>query len=133
MYDSNDPSCLAVLTQERLLRIFKKDSSLAFDCIIIDEAHEMLENDYRSKILADVIMVAKHRNSDVIFKFLTPFLSDSNSLKTKYVAYDIEGFKVNEYIKTEKYFLYDLRSKKGLILYDQFLNQFFPVSNYKKA
>ena len=102
MYDSNEPSCLAVLTQERLLRIFKKDPSLAFDCIIIDEAHEMLENDYRSKILADLIMVAKHRNPDVIFKFLTPFLSDSNSLKTKYVAYDIEGFKVNEYIKTEK-------------------------------
>lgn len=131
MYDSNDPSCLAVLTQERLLRIFKKDPSLAFDCIIIDEAHEMLENDGRSKILADVIMVAKHRNSDVIFKFLTPFLSDSNSLKTKYVTYDIEGFKVNEYIKTEKYFLYDLRSNKGLILYDQFLNRSFPVSNYK--
>ena len=51
---TNEPSCLAVLTQERLLRIFKKDPSLAFDCIIIDEAHEMLENDYRSKILADV-------------------------------------------------------------------------------
>ena len=52
MYTPNDSSCLAVLTQERLLRIFKKDPALSFDCIIVDEAHEMLEDDNRSRTLA---------------------------------------------------------------------------------
>lgn len=129
MYNPNDPSCLAVLTQERLLRMFKKDPQLSFDCIIVDEAHEMLEDDSRSRTLANVIIVAQKRNPEVAFKFLTPFLADSTNLKTRYTTYDIEGFKVSEYIKTEKYFLYDLRNHTGLKLYDQFLNKYLPISD----
>ena len=128
MYNPNDRSCLAVLTQERLLRIFKKDTNLAFDCIIIDEAHEILEDNSRSHTLANVIIVAQKRNPNVVFKFLTPFLEDGRNLKTRYTTYDIEGFKVSEYIKTEKYFLYDIRNQKGLRLYDQFLNKYLPIS-----
>lgn len=129
MYNPNDPSCLAVLTQERLLRIFKKDPHLSFDCIIVDEAHEMLEDDSRSRNLANVIIVAQKRNPEVAFKFLTPFLVDSTNLKARYTTYDIEGFKVSEYIKTEKYFLCDLRNHTGLKLYDQFLNKYLPISD----
>ena len=128
MYNPNDTSCLAVLTQERLLRIFKKDPSLSFDCIIVDEAHEILEENSRSRTLANVIIIAQKRNPDVAFKFLTPFLTDSKNLKARYTTYDIEGFKVTEYIKTEKYYLYDLRNHTGLKLYDQFLNMYLPLS-----
>ena len=128
MYNPNDTSCLAVLTQERLLRIFKKDPSLSFDCIIVDEAHEILEENSRSRTLANVIIIAQKRNPDVAFKFLTPFLTDSKNLKASYTTYDIEGFKVTEYIKTEKYYLYDLRNHTGLKLYDQFLNRYLPLS-----
>lgn len=128
MYNPNDTSCLAVLTQERLLRIFKKDPSLSFDCIIVDEAHEILEDNSRSRTLANVIIIAQKRNPDVAFKFLTPFLADSKNLKARYTTYDIEGFKVTEYIKTEKYYLYDLRNHTGLKLYDQFLNRYLPLS-----
>lgn len=129
MYTPNDSSCLAVLTQERLLRIFKKDPALSFDCIIVDEAHEMLEDDNRSRTLANVIIVAQKRNPKVAFKFLTPFLADSANLKARYTTYGIEGFKVSEYIKTEKYYLYDLRTHTGLKLYDQFLNNYLPISD----
>ena len=127
MYNKNAASCLAVLTQERLLRIFKKDPHLAFDCIVVDEAHELLENNARSHTLANVIIVAQNRNPDVAFKFLTPFLTDGKNLKVRYTTYDIESFKVSEYIKTEKYFIYDLRNHQGLQLYDQFLNQYLPI------
>ena len=75
MYNSKDVSCLAVLTQERLLRVLKKDPALAFDCIIVDEAHEILENNARSRILADVIIVAQKRNPDVA----TPYSVDNNN------------------------------------------------------
>lgn len=129
MYNSTDSSCLAVLTQERLLRLLKKDPKLAFDCIIADEAHEILGNDTRSHTLANVIIVAQKRNPNVAFKFLTPFLDDSDNLKTRYTTYDVEGFKVNEYIKSEKYYLYDLRNHTGLQFYDQFLNKYIPISN----
>ena len=129
MYNPNDSSCLAVLTQERLLRVFKKDPALSFDCIIVDEAHEILEDEFRSRTLANVIIVAQKRNPNVAFKFLTPFLADSKNLKTRYTTYDIEGFKVSEYIKSEKYYLYDLRNHKGLKLYDQFLNKYLPMTD----
>lgn len=133
MYNPSDSSCLAVLTQERLLRIFKKDSLLSFDCIIVDEAHEMLDDDSRSRTLANVIIVAHKRNPKVAFKFLTPFLVDSTNLKARYTTYNIEGFKVSEYIKTEKYFLYDLRNHTGLKLYDQFLNKYLPISDNRNC
>lgn len=129
MYNPNDSSCLAVLTQERLLRIFKKDPSLSFDCIIVDEAHEILEDNTRSRTLTDVIIVAQKRNPAVALKFLTPFLADSKNLKARYTTYDIEGFKVSEYIKSEKYYLYDLRNHTGLKLYDQFLNKYLSIPN----
>lgn len=127
MYNPNDPSCLAVLTQERLLRLLKKDPTLCFDCIIIDEAHEILEDSSRSRTLANVIIVSEKRNPNIVFKFLTPFLADGENLKTRYTTYAIEGFKVSEYIKTEKFFLYDLRNHFGLKLYDQFLNKYIPM------
>ena len=129
MYNPKDSSCLAVLTQERLLRIFKKDHMLSFDCIIVDEAHEILEDNSRSRILANVIIIAQKRNPDIAFKFLTPFLDDSANLQTRYTTYDIESFKVSEYIKTEKYYLYDLRNHAGLKLYDQFLDKYLPITN----
>ena len=129
MYNPSDESCLAVLTQERLLRVLKKDPTLSFDCLVIDEAHELLEDDSRNRTLANVIIVAQKRNPATVFKFLTPFLADGQNLKTRYTTYDIEGFKVSEYIKTEKYYLYDLRNHTGLHLYDQFFNKYLPIQD----
>lgn len=112
-------------------RSFKKGYDVALfetATIIVDEAHEILEENSRSRTLANVIIIAQKRNPDVAFKFLTPFLTDSKNLKARYTTYDIEGFKVTEYIKTEKYYLYDLRNHTGLKLYDQFLNRYLPLS-----
>ncbi|MBQ9798595.1 MAG: DEAD/DEAH box helicase [Thermoguttaceae bacterium] len=124
MYNANDAPCLAVLTQERLLRLFKKDANLAFDCVVVDEAHELLENDGRNLTLAGVIAVAKKRNPNVAFKFLTPFIHEAKNLQSRHATYEVAPFKVSEYVKTEKYFLYDVRNRGGLQFYDQFLNDF---------
>lgn len=127
MYNTNEESCIAVLTQERLLRLFKRDDSITFDCIIVDEAHELLEENMRSNILASVIIVATKRNPSVVLKFLTPFVADSNNLRPRYTTYDLKSFKVSEYIKTEKFYFHDLRKGQGSYLYDQFFNDFYPV------
>ena len=55
MYN-NDKKIVAVLTQERFLRLLKKDPLLSFDCIVIDEAHELLENSDRSRTLASTLI-----------------------------------------------------------------------------
>lgn len=127
MYNFKEKNILVVLTQERYLRLLKKDPNLKFDCVIVDEAHELLEDNNRSRTMAKVIIVTQSRNKNVAFKFLTPFLMDANNLKTRYSVYDIKGYKVQEYIKTEKYYVYDIRNGTGLKLYDQFYSKFIPI------
>ena len=129
MYNSNDKSCVAVLTQERLLRLLKIAPELSFDCVVVDEAHEVLDNNNRSHMLSSVIIFLQKRNPDIVFKFLTPFIMDADNLKMRYTTYDIDSFKVCEYIKTEKYFFCDIKNGKGISLYDQFLDEFIDIPN----
>lgn len=133
MYNSGEDNCIAVLTQERFQRLLKKDSRLAFDCIIIYEAHELLEDSSRSIILASTIIIAKKRNPDVAFKFLTPFVSNPQNLLPRYVECSLNGFQVHEYIKSERYYVYDLRAGEGKFFYDQFLGQFYKLEAYRLA
>lgn len=134
MYNSNDTNILAVMTQERVLRLLKKDESFSFDIVIIDEAHVLLHDDDRNLLLASVIMILSKRNPKVIFKFLTPFLCDANNIKVRYADYTLKTYAVNEYIKTEKIYLAELRdgNSKFLSLYDQFLDKFYEISKLDK-
>lgn len=125
MYN-NELSFLAVLTQERLLRLFKCHPYLAFDCLVIDEAHELLEEGERSKLLAHAIILAQKRYQGTVFKFMTPFVADANKLSVRYTIYTITQFRTFEYIKSEKFFFYDLLSNDlspQLMLYDQFMDR----------
>lgn len=125
MYNSNDNTCVAVLTQERLLRLLKNNVSLSFDFVIVDEAHNLLEIDQREELLASVIIVLNKRNRNAAFKFLTPFIKDATNLKVRYAAYDISAYTIDEYVKTERVYLYDIRGNSGLHMYDQYMNQWY--------
>lgn len=70
MYNSKDKSCIAVLTQERLMRLLKDNPELKFDYVIIDEAHDLLQDSERANILATAIIILEKRNSNTKFKFL---------------------------------------------------------------
>ena len=131
MYSNKDNTCIAVLTQERFQRLLKKDAKLSFDCIIVDEAHELLENTNRSIILASTVIISKKRNPNVVFKFLTPFVADSDNLIPRYTQCSLNSFRVHEYIKTEKYYIYDLRAGKGKFFYDQFLGKSYRIDSYR--
>lgn len=78
MYNGNEDRLVAVMTQERLLRLLQKVKNVSFDYVIIDEAHSLLHDDGRNILLASVILVLEKRNPDTVFKFLTPFLCDAN-------------------------------------------------------
>lgn len=129
MYNSEDRSCIAVLTQERLMRLLKSNSDLHFDYVIIDEAHDLLQNSERANMLASAIIILEKRNRNTRFKFLTPFLDNAESLQIENTNFNIEQLKINECVKTEKIYKYDIRNKTGLSLYDQFLSESFPIKN----
>lgn len=125
MYIEGEGNITAVLTQERLLRVLRKNPDLSFDMVFIDEAHNLLEGNERSILLAATISILEKRNKDVIFKFLTPFLIDETNLNVKYSNYSPASFRITEYIKTEKFYIYDFRGEKKYLMYDQFIDDFF--------
>lgn len=131
MYIGNEPNIVAVLTQERLLRLLKNNKSLCFDYIVIDEAHNLLQDNDRNRLLASSIIILQKRNYQTIFKYFTPFLVDSKSISIKHSLVNAINFKITEYIKSEKYFIYNSSERNEqpyLVTYDQFLDTFFPQS-----
>jgi len=127
MYNLGDKNLIAVLTQERLLRLIRKDLNLNFDTVFIDEAHNALNGDQRNLLLTKTIALLEKRNLKTAFKFLTPFLVDSENLLPRYTNFELEEFKINENIKTDRYYSINFRTDGQLKTYDQFINKFLPV------
>jgi hypothetical protein len=127
MFRGDEGNFVAVLTQERLLRMLQKNSSLSLDLVLVDEAHNLLKEDPRSTLLSQVILILQKRNHDVILNFFTPFISDPNNLKMHYFPYEITSANTKEFIKIERFNLVDIKGDQRLYLYDQFLNTFSSV------
>ena len=85
-----------VLTQERLAKLLSMDRNLSFDCLIIDEAHNLLEDEARSRLLANVIILAKARNSRMLVRYLTPFLFSVESLQLRLSSSLLQGCSIDE-------------------------------------
>ena len=129
MYNQSDTNCVAVLTQERLFRLLKENPELSFDYVIVDEAHELLEGSRREELLASVLVVLNKRNGNTAFKFLSPFITNERNLKLRYTSFDLSAYKIDEYVKTERFYLYDIRKNTGLHLYDQYINEWIRIPN----
>lgn len=123
-FDLSQP-IVAVVTQERLLRLFHKYQNLKFNVLFVDEAHNLLSADKRSRLLASAIIIAKIRNFSVAIKYLTPFLVDSDSLQLITDNIKIKQLKIQEKLKTEDYYVVNTHTDGNLKLYDQFMDRFY--------
>lgn len=135
MYKGTENNFVAVLTQERLLRMLQKNPELKMDLVLVDEAHNLFgekKNDGRSTLLAQTIIILKSRNEGVVFNFFSPFISNPENLRVKQSNYTVSSQKTDEFIKSEKYYVCDVYSSSGeLKLYEQFSNSFINTSiNY---
>jgi len=122
MFKNQDTPFLAVLTQERLLRLLLRHRELALDLILLDEAHNILEDTERSHLLAQVLLIAKARKPAVIVNFFTPFIVDTENLKIKNFPLEITKGVAKEFMKIERFYGYDVTSHE-FFLYDQFLDR----------
>jgi len=131
MYNQGDKAFVGILTQERLLRMIQNDRNLEFDYIIIDEAHNLLSNDSRNVLLAQVIALLSARNKNISFSYLTPFLVNSDNLFTKYTNNNFTEFRISEHLKTERYHIIDFREDGECVLklYDQYMDVFLPITD----
>lgn len=125
MYRPTDTGFVAVLTQERLLRLLQKNGTFSLDLLLLDEAHNLLKDDSRATLLTQVILIILKRNPTTQLNYFTPFISDFKNLITPYAPIQIESKTTTEYLKIERFYICDLHKSKTIFLYDQFLNKFY--------
>lgn len=124
MFKGDEESFVAVLTQERLLRLLQKNTRAFVDFVLIDEAHNLLKKDTRSTLLAQVLMIILKRNPNTTMNFFSPFIVEGENLKIPHVEYNLIGEKSTEAIKVERFYVCDIKNLGHLYLYDQFFNVF---------
>jgi len=134
MYSKEDDNIIAVLTQERYLRLLQINTELQFDHLIIDESHNLFDNDSRSRALASTVVITLHRNPSARMKFLSPFIADSENLRNRIQNFNITHVGTDEYVKSELIHYIDFRSiadisKKRTFIYDQFMDKSYPVTS----
>lgn len=123
---------ISILTQERLLRLLQKHPSIEFDMVLIDEAHNLIENNNREILTIQNLKILKKRNSVIKYYYFTPFLVEPQKLKI-FKNYELLSDKIYEFIKVEKYFVFDLMSDEKIFkVYDQFLNKFFNIESLQR-
>ncbi|WP_346859561.1 DEAD/DEAH box helicase [uncultured Draconibacterium sp.] len=147
MYKGTEQNFVAVLTQERLLRLLQKNPLLKIDLLLVDEAHNLFgekKNDGRAILLAQTIIILKSRNQNIVLNFFSPFISNPENVKVRQSGYEINSQTTDEFIKSEKYYICDLYDSPGeLKLYEQFSDSlistqstfldYFDLLNSKKA
>ncbi len=125
MYDNNK-NFIAILTQERALRLITKNE-VYFDMLFIDEAHSLYRRDSRSILLARLIELSFSKNNKTKIMYLSPLIDDVNNLELKinskakiYSAY------IENDMKTFDTYLFDNGNK---YVYDRFTDQTHLLEN----
>ncbi len=77
---SNETEFIAILTQERALRFIEKQN-IPFDIIMIDEAHNILDDSLRSILLTRLIKKNYKLNNDQKVYYFSPLIVDVNNIK----------------------------------------------------
>jgi len=127
MGEKAEKTFVAALTQERLFRLIQRDPMFSLDVLLVDEAHNLLSGDERGALLLQVLLILKHRNHNMELKFYTPFIAAAKSLQSPYGSYTLKPAQVKEFIKIEKYFVYDAKGTRDFSFYDQFMDRHIPL------
>lgn len=124
---SSEASFVAVLTQERLHRLFVDNPELRIDHLLVDEAQNILTDDARSLELSQVILITHQRNEDLHIAYYTPFLENPESLRhVNGKDDDVQARTVNEQVKVEQFHAAEVGGP--IRVFDQFLGRTFETA-----
>lgn len=77
---TGEESFIAVLTQERALRLLEKHNT-HFDFLYIDEAHNLFEKDMRNRLLTRLIRLSRAKKPECEILYFSPLVAASDNLK----------------------------------------------------
>lgn len=128
MYEGEE-KFIGVLTQERALRLLERED-FYFEKIYIDEAHNILDDDYRSILLARLIRKNKVKNPEQKIVYLSPVINNSVSLQVKDSGNEVKEYKVRFNVKEPE--IYELTLSGAERKYNRFLNEFYLCEENKE-
>lgn len=117
---TGDNGFIAVLTQERALRLLDKHD-ISFDFLYIDEAHKLLDLDSRSVLLARLIKTNSIRNPNAKTIYLSPMLNRGSSISINHKRINEEKIDFN--MKEPDIYEYTLSGEERI--YNRFFNVFY--------
>lgn len=120
---ANDKSFIAIFTQERALRLLKKEN-IYFDILFIDEAHNLFKKDSRSILLSRLIKRNLNRFKEAKVIYLSPLIADSNNLKIL-DSQIIHEQRIHFNIKETEIFEY--LTNKSIRKYNRFMDRFYDL------
>ena len=130
-YNDSDRRVLAIVTQERALRLIEQN--LIFDSLYIDEAHELFNFDFglkhanRSLLLARLLKLNKKLNPGLSIYYFSPLIQNVKNLLLKNEEGDVEQYKINNNLK-----VLDIRyvsNSNEQFVFEQYLGYFFKLPN----
>ena len=118
MYN-NGETFIAVLTQERAIRLVTKHNNLNIGIVCIDEAHNLLDSETRSLLLSVLVKILKDTYEPKCY-YYSPVIVDSDSLKFNKRQH-IKEVRINFNLKEPEIFVY----KKDNVIqqYNRFLDK----------
>lgn len=121
---SGESSYIAVLTQERALRLLERHNT-KFDYLYIDEAHNLFDTDVRNRLLARLIRLSRKKNPACEILYFSPLVQNSNNLKVL-DASAISEYRIDNNIKMPSYLLYD---SGNCYIYNRFFNKKYDLND----
>lgn len=121
MYENED-RFIAVLTQERALRLLDKENA-CFDVLYIDEAHNLLSRDNRNILLTRLLRINKLRNPSHHVIYLSPLIDDSKKLYIEPEQH-IEENRIDFNLKHPEYLL---KMDSKVQIYNRYSNKFYHI------
>lgn len=122
MYREGEDTFIAVVTQERALRLINR-KGVNFDTLIIDEAHNLFDLN-RGVLLSRLIEKNRALNPSQIVIYLSPLVQESKNLRTL-SAPAIEDFRIKFNLKEPE--LHEYTNDKSVYKYSRFIDEFFLV------
>ena len=119
---TGEESYIAILTQERALRLLEKRNT-NFDYLYIDEAHNLFEKDMRNRLLARLIRLSRVKNQKCEILYFSPLVETSDNLKVLGTS-TISEYRIENNIKIPTYYLY--QNKKASI-YNRYFNKLYEL------
>lgn len=126
----NEKEFIAVLTQERAIRLLEAHPALSFTSLFVDEAHNAFRADDRSLLISRLVRESKIRNPHAKFYFFSPVIDDISNLSSV-SGFDVAGCKIGKSMKEPRY--YHLDSEGTLRAYNRFFDSFCDCMSFKDA